>query len=83
MKTIQQARKEKGLTQFDLAVKVGVQPTTISEIERGIRVTTLKTLCSLCKVLELDPNEVEGIEVRKRVGRYGWRMVERPFNVTI
>ena len=35
MKTIRQLREAAGLTQFELAVKVGVTPTAVSAWERG------------------------------------------------
>jgi DNA-binding XRE family transcriptional regulator len=80
-KTIRQARVEKGLSQLQLAYKIGMRPETISDIETG-RGTILQTLCAICKVLDLDINEVEGVVVKKRVGKHGWQIVERPFNVS-
>lgn len=35
MKTIRQLREERGWTQFELAVKVGVTPATVYNWERG------------------------------------------------
>ena len=49
-KTIRELRQERGWTQFELAVKLGVQPGTIANWERGRtrpRVTELKRLAQL------------------------------------
>jgi transcriptional regulator with XRE-family HTH domain len=33
--TVRQARKEKGLTQRELAIRAGIHPITVSNLERG------------------------------------------------
>lgn len=53
MKTIKELREERGWTQFDLAVKLGVTPTTISAWERGMyepRASQLRALAGLFEV---------------------------------
>lgn len=83
MKTIKQARLEKGLTQCELAVHAKVSQVSMGFLERG-SATTMKTFLAICKVLEVDPREIEGVVIKKRVGRCGWQIVERPFeNVAV
>ena len=53
-----EARKAAGLTQGELAEKVGVTLGEISHIERGRRFPNRDTLLGLCKALKLDAGEV-------------------------
>ena len=47
-------RKEKGITQVELAQKSGYKQQVISRIEKKENSPTLKTLCSLADVLDVD-----------------------------
>jgi len=47
-------RKEKGLTQADIAEKTGYNQQAISRIEKHEHSPTLKTLCSLANALNVD-----------------------------
>ncbi len=47
------AREKAGLTQVELAEKIGTDQASISRIERGERNITLETLAKLAKVLGL------------------------------
>jgi len=47
-------RKEKGLSQVDLAKKTGYKQQAISRIEKRENSPTLKTLCVLADVLDVD-----------------------------
>lgn len=80
MKTIQQARLEKGLTQCQLATYANVAISTVSTIERGYP-TTMHTLKALCKILECEPKDID-IVIKQRTGKTGWTVVEDPFTVT-
>lgn len=52
---IRQLRKEKGITQEQLAEKVGMDPRTILEVENGKRENpTLKTLSTISEALGTD-----------------------------
>ena len=53
-KTIKEARIEKGLSQDELALKVGMKQPDISRIEEGRKNITLETLSRLCKILEVE-----------------------------
>lgn len=52
-------RKEKGLTQKELAEMTGNKQQVISRIETHENSPTLKTLCSLVKVLDVDVKLVQ------------------------
>jgi len=49
-----QLRKEKGLSQVDLAKKTGFKQQAISRIEKRENSPTLKTLCVITDVLDVD-----------------------------
>ena len=49
---IQRIRKERGMTQEQLGEKVGVDPNSISRIERGRLIPALPTLIDICNALE-------------------------------
>ena len=50
---IQRIRKDRGMTQEQLAEKVGVDPNSISRIERGRLIPALPTLIDICNALEI------------------------------
>ena len=52
--SLKTARLDFGLTQQELAKKTGIPRTTISKIEAGFRNTTLSTMLSLAKAVNLD-----------------------------
>lgn len=56
-KYIAEKRKEKGLTQEDLANKLYVIPTTISKWERGISYPDITVITNLCKELAISEHE--------------------------
>ena len=52
------ARKDLGLTQVELADKIGVHPNTIARIERGVQKPTFATAKKLAKALNLDMKDL-------------------------
>ena len=48
---IQRIRKERGMTQEDLADKSGITSNTVSRIERGLLIPALSTLIDICNAL--------------------------------
>lgn len=60
MNKIKQARKSKGYTQQFVADKVGISKRHYQYIEKGDRVGTFKVLKSICKLLNINMNDLEG-----------------------
>ena len=58
---IQAARKAKGLTQKELADRLGVQNTTVSNWENNLTEPNGDLIRQLCEVLDLTPNELYGM----------------------
>ena len=56
-KYIAEKRKEKGLTQEELASKLYVIPTTISKWERGVSYPDITVITNLCKELNISEHE--------------------------
>lgn len=53
-------RKEKGLSQEQLALEIGVSRQSISKWERGSSQPELSNIDKICEVLETTPNELMG-----------------------
>jgi transcriptional regulator with XRE-family HTH domain len=61
-RTARQARQALGLTQEQVAEKLGVSVEFCSRIERGIALPSLKTFVQLAQVLRVDANTLLGLE---------------------
>jgi len=57
-KRIKIVRQRSGLTQDQLAERVGLSPKYISGIERGVENPTMDNLLRLAKVLEVEPYDL-------------------------
>ena len=55
-------RRMLGLTQGELADRVGIAASFLGHIERGTRVLSLETLMALCAALSVTPNDLLGME---------------------
>ena len=55
---IQRIRKERGMTQEQLAELTGISSNSISRIERGALIPALPTLVDLCNALEVGADAV-------------------------
>lgn len=64
-KKLAEAIQQSGMTQREIADKVGVRQQQISCYINGKTLPALDTLSRLCTVLELDANEILCVEVRK------------------
>ena len=63
---IKSKRKEKGLTQIELANKLGITNQAISKWERGKNCPDISLLKDLCKILDININELlSGKELEK------------------
>ncbi len=58
-KTIRGLRRERGWTQFELALRVGVQPQTVYLWERGRRTPLVPQLRKLGQVFGLCSDEID------------------------
>lgn len=56
-KVLQELRREKKVTQEDLAHNSGLDRTYISLLERGLRIPTLTTIFKISTSLEIQPEE--------------------------
>lgn len=68
MITIQQIReriiseiKNSGLSQTELAKKLGIKQPTVGQYLSGRAMPALDTFANLCSILDLDANEILGI----------------------
>ena len=56
---LKEARKKKGLTQLQLAYKLGMTPQNVQRIENNLSKTISKdTLNKLCKILDCTPGDI-------------------------
>lgn len=55
---VRRLRKERGLTQEQLAMEVGIDLTYLGGIERGRRNPSLKVLASLGAALSVEPGDL-------------------------
>ncbi len=66
---IRDLRKEKGMTQEELAVRLNVVRQTISKWEKGLSVPDAEMLVRLAEVLDVSVNELLGADISKEEGR--------------
>ena len=55
---IQNAIRQSGMTQTDLAKKLGIYQSAVGQYLSGRAMPALDTFANLCKVLDLDPAEI-------------------------
>ena len=65
-KKLAEAIKQSGLTQQEIASKIGVRQQQISCYIKGITLPALDTLSRLCTVLDADANELLCVERTNR-----------------
>ena len=51
-------RTELGISQESMALEAGIDRTYASQIERGISNPSLRVICALAEVLEVDPTDL-------------------------
>jgi transcriptional regulator with XRE-family HTH domain len=54
---LQQARIDAGLSQHELAKKMGWDQTYVSKIERGVRRVDVVELMGICEALDIDASQ--------------------------
>lgn len=57
---LQTLRKEKGITQEEIATHLGLTPFHISDIERGKHKVSANIIVGYCELIGLTPNEILG-----------------------
>ena len=55
---IKQLRKEKGISQEELAFKAGLHRTYLSDIERGTRNVSIRNIEKIAKALGVTPSKL-------------------------
>lgn len=55
---ISEAIKQSGLTQSEIAGKIGIAQPNVSHYLKGDKMPALDTFANLCAVLDLDANEI-------------------------
>ncbi|MCI7691555.1 MAG: helix-turn-helix domain-containing protein [Oscillospiraceae bacterium] len=59
---ISELRRNAGLTQRDLALKIGVTPSAVGNYEQGVSFPREEVLYRLFEALDCSPNELFGFE---------------------
>lgn len=62
--SIAKMREQKGMTQAELAERAGIKPNTLSEIENGIKLTSLTTALRIAEALECSVSDIFMLEPR-------------------
>lgn len=60
------ARERSGLTQAEVASRVGMASAVYGRIERGQMLPSVPTLCRLCVTLEVSSDELLGLDAAER-----------------
>ena len=55
-------RKEKGMTQKELAEKLGVNPSTVSKYMRLDKYPSLDTFANICEILDISADDILGLK---------------------
>ena len=63
---LKEIRKKKGITQKELAKKVGLKQSTISGYEIGNSIMNVDTLLKVIDILDCSADELLGIEKKKQ-----------------
>ena len=56
--SVRELREKRGLSQEKLAFEIGMDLTSVNEVENGRRNTTLRTIVKLAKVLGVKPSDL-------------------------
>lgn len=65
-KKLAEAIEQSGMTQTELANKIGVRQQQVSSYIKGKNLPALDTLSKICSVLDLDANEILCVERDKQ-----------------
>jgi transcriptional regulator, cro/CI family len=62
---LKKARKQKGLTQTELAEKLGITQKSYQRMETGNHDLKMSTIYQLCKTLEISSDWLIGLKIEK------------------
>ena len=65
---LKELRKDAGLTQQELATKIGVEWNTYGSWERGTNAVNLEQACRICDALGCTPNDLVGWDLTHDCG---------------
>jgi transcriptional regulator with XRE-family HTH domain len=66
---LREMRSERGLTQPEIAARIGTSASNISDLERGIKVPTLTTVARLADALDCNVTDLVGVLDRRTRAR--------------
>lgn len=66
MKRIKELRKEKGMTQLQVQMKIGIDQSDYSKIERGLRYPTVDQLIGLAGIFDTSIDYIVGLTNEKK-----------------
>lgn len=72
------ARERSGLTQAEVATRVGIASAVYGRIERGQMLPSVPTLCRLCMTLGASSDELLGLDAEEREALAGPLVPEAP-----
>lgn len=78
---IQRIRKERGLTQEQLAEQADITSNTVSRIERGLLIPSVPTLVALCNALETGADSILAAYVKRNTAVRWSPLAERLQNL--
>lgn len=61
-KRLKEAIKCSGLSQKEIAEKLGINPSTVSKYVRGEAFPSIDTLANLCEILDVSSDDILGIK---------------------
>lgn len=74
---LRRSRTAKGLSMADVQVVSGIDPSTLSKYENGLRDPTLKNYRMLCRIYGADASEPFRMDPQK-YGEFGELLVDSP-----
>jgi transcriptional regulator with XRE-family HTH domain len=72
------AREQSGLTQAEVASRVGIASAVYGRIERGQMLPSVPTLCRLCATLNVSSDVLLGLDATEREALAGLPVPEAP-----
>lgn len=74
---ISETRQNRKMTQEEFASRLGVTPQAVSKWERGLGLPDISLVAGICKILNLNANELLGVSVETKITENGDYEVQR------